>query len=389
MNMKQMIAATGMLLAVLNGTARADISIGLMATLSGPQGVLGQDIYDGFMLGVTELGGKLGGQKVTIIKEDDQSKPDLAAQIATKLIEKDHVPIIVGVTASNIMMAVHKRITSAGVVLIGTLAGPTPIAGASCSENFFSTSWNNDALHEAMGAYVTSAGYKKVVAIAPNIQSGTDAVNGFKHFYNVPLADEIYVQWNQSDYSSEIGSIQAAQADAVYAFLPGGMGINFVKQYQQAGLLGVVPLVSTSTIDGTTLPALKTLAVGAVTGGSYATDLKNPENERFVSGFVAAYGRLPSLYAAQSYDAAKLLDSAITKVNGDISNLPAFRAALKKADFNSVSGPFRYNTNHFPIRDFFRVDVAKDASGQAVFVTKATVLKGHADSYALKCPLAD
>jgi branched-chain amino acid transport system substrate-binding protein len=387
--MKQGIAAAIALLTILNGVARADISIGFMATFSGPQGVLGQDMYDGFALAADELGGKLGGQKITIIREDDQSRPDVATQLATKLIEKDHVPIIVGITGSNIMMAVHQRITSSGVFLVGTVAGPAPISGASCSEDFFSTSWNNDALHEAMGAYVTSAGYKKVVAIAPNIQSGTDAVNGFKRYYKAQLADEIYVQWNQSDYSSEIGSIQAAQPDAVYAFLPGGMGINFVKQYKQAGLLGTIPLVSTSTIDGTTLPALKTLAVGAVTGGSYSPDLKNPTNEKFVAGFVAKYGRIPSPYAAQSYDAAKLLDSAIAKVGGEISNAPAFRKALKQADFKSVSGAFRYNKNHFPIRDFYRIDVEKDAGGQAVFVTKQTVLKDHADSYALKCPLAD
>lgn len=381
--------AVALLLALQNTAARADISIGVLATLSGPQGVLGQDLYDGFALGVEELGGKLGGQKIRIIKEDDQSKPDVAAQLATKLIEKDQVPIIVGVTASNLMMAIHQRITGAGVFLIGTLAGPAPISGASCSENFFSTSWNNDALHESMGAYSTSANFKKVVTIAPNIQSGTDAINGFKRYYKSPLADEIYVQWNQSDYSSEIGSIQAALPDAVYAFLPGGMGINFVKQYQQAGLLGKIPLVSTSTIDGTTLPALKTLAVGAVTGGSYSPDLKTAANEKFVAGFVAKYGRLPSGYAAQSYDAAKLLDSAIGKVGGDISDKAAFRKALKAADFKSVSGPFRYNTNHFPIRDFFRIDVEKDASGQAVFVTKQTVLKDHVDSYSSKCPLVD
>lgn len=387
--MRQSITAAAAFLTVFAGPARADISIGFLATFSGPQGVLGQDMYDGFSLGVNELGGTLGGQKIAIIKEDDQSKPDVASQLATKLIEKDHVPIIVGVTASNIMMAVHHRITSAGVFLIGTVAGPAPIAGANCSENFFSTSWNNDALHEAMGAYVTSTGYKKVVAISANIQSGIDAVNGFKHYYKTPLADEIYVQWNQSDYSSEIGSIQSAQPDAVYAFLPGGMGINFVKQYQQAGLLGAVPLITTSTIDGTTLPALKTLAIGAVTGASYSSDLKNPANAKFVASFSAKYGRLPSAYAAQSYDAAKLLDSAIGKVGGDIGNAAAFRQALKAADFTSVSGAFRYNSNHFPIRDFFQIDVEKDASGQAAFVTKQTVLKDHADSYASQCPLKD
>jgi len=387
--MKRSTAAAGILLGLMTSAAHADISIGFLATMSGPQGVLGQDMYDGFMLGIELAGGKLGGQKVTVIKEDDQSKPDVATQAVTKLIQKDRVPIIVGVTASNIMMAVHQRVTGSGTFLVGTVAGPTPVTGANCSENFFSTSWNNDSLHEAMGAYVTSTGYKKVLAIAPNIQAGTDAVNGFRRFYKTPLADEIYAQWNQADYSSEIGAIQSSRPDAVYAFLPGGMGINFVKQYQQAGLLGVIPLVTTSTIDGTTLPALKTLAVGAVTGGSYSPDLKNEANTQFVAGFKAKYGRLPSLYAAQSYDAARLLDSALAKVGGDVGKKPEFRKAMLQADFASVGGTFRFNTNHFPIRDYYRIDVEKDAQGQAAFVTKMTVLKDHADAYVAQCPLKD
>jgi branched-chain amino acid transport system substrate-binding protein len=387
--MRQYLVSTVVAMLALLTPASADISIGVLVTLSGPQGVLGRDQYDGFMLGIEQLGGKLGGQKVNIIKEDDQSKPDVASQLATKLIQKDRVPIIVGITASNLMMAVHRQITDAGVFLIGSLAGPSPISGAGCSANFFSTSWNNDSLHESMGAYVASKGYKKVFAIAPSIQSGTDAINGFKRYYKPSLLDEVYVQWNQTDYSAEIGSIQASQPDAVYAFLPGGMGVNFVKQFQQAGLLNAIPLISTSTIDGTTLPALKSIAVGAITGGSYSPDLDNPTNKRFVTDFVAKYGREPSGYAAQSYDAANLLNSALGKVGGDVSNAVAFRAALKAADFSSVSGSFKYNNNHFPIRDFYRIDVELNQAGQATFVNKGTVLKDHADAYAAQCALKD
>ena len=385
--MKRLIACGLCSAGLAISPARADVTIGFLATMSGPQGVLGQDMYDAFMLGIEQSGGKLGGQTVTVVKEDDQSKPDVASQLATKLIQKDHAPIIVGITASNIMMAVHRPITNAHVFLIGTVAGPAPIAGADCSPYFFSTSWNNDALHESMGVLMAKQNYKKVVAIAPNIQSGTDAINGVKRFYKAPLADEIYVQWNQVDYAAEIGSIQASRPDAVYAFLPGGMGINFVKQYQQAGLLGTIPLISTSTIDGTTLPALKGLAVGAITGSAYAADLKNPANEKFERGFEAKYHRVPSGYAAQSYDAARLLDSALAKTGGDVSDPEKFRAALKRADFQSVAGPFRYNTNQFPIRDFYRVDVVLDADKQPVLSYKDVVLADHADAYAAQCPM--
>ncbi len=367
--------------------ASAQIKIGFMATFSGPGGALGQDLYDAFMLGIDHAGGKLGGQTVEVIREDDQLKPEIGVQIAQKFIEKDKVQIVTGVIFSNVMMAIYKPIIDARIFLVGSNAGPTPISGKSCSPYFFSTSWNNDSLHEPMGKLATDLGYKRVYVMAPNYQAGKDAVNGFKRYYKGQILDEVYTQVNQPDYAAEIAQATAAKPDAIYVFFPGGMGINFVRQYQQAGLLGKMPLLSTATIDTITLPALKDAAVGAITASPYSSDIDNPQNKKFVAGFEKKYGRLPSWYAAQSYDAAQLLDSAIRKVKGNISNAGAFGAALKSADFKSVTGPFRFNTNHFPIRNFYRVDVAKNAAGQAVFVNKGAVFTDHADAYSKECPL--
>lgn len=375
-------------LAATGGMASAQsLKIGFIGTMSGPAGALGQDQYDAFMLAVQELGGKLGGVNVEVIKEDDQLKADLGVELAKKLIEKDKVPIITGVTFSNVMMAIHKPITDAGVFLIGSNAGPTPVTGKGCSPMFFSTSWNNDALHEPMGAYAQSQGYKRVYLMAPNYQAGKDAISGFKIQYKGKPLDEVYTQVNQPDYSAEIAQLQAANPDAVYVFYPGGMGVNFVKQYQQAGLLGKIPLMSTSTVDGSTLPALKEIAIGAITGSPYSPDLDNPENKKFVEDFQKKFNRVPSLYAAQSYDAAKLLDSALKKTGGKADNKEALRTALKAADFKSVAGPFKFNNNQFPIRNYYRVDVAKNAAGQAAFTAKGVVLKDHADAYASQCAL--
>lgn len=384
--MHSVVVAAG--LAVLAATAQAQtVKIGFMGTLSGPAGALGQDQYDAFMLGIEHAGGKLGGATVQVIKEDDQLKADLGVQLAQKLIERDKVDVITGVTFSNVMMAVHKPITDANVLLVGSNAGPSPLTGKGCSKNFFSTSWNNDSLHESMGQYANDAGYKKVYLLAPNYQAGKDALSGFKRMYKGAVVDEVYTTVNQPDYSAEIAQVQAAKPDAIYVFYPGGMGVNFVKQYQQAGLLGKLPMLSTSTVDGTTLPALKDIAVGAVTGSPYSPDLDNPQNKKFVDDFKKKYNRVPSLYAAQSYDAAMLLNAALAKTGGKADNKDALRAALKSADFKSVAGPFKFNSNQFPIRNFYRVDVAKDASGQAAFVNKGVVLKDHADAYYKECKL--
>ncbi|AJE97104.1 ABC transporter substrate-binding protein [Pandoraea apista] len=364
------IAAAAALFAS-NG-AHAQVKIGFIGTLSGPGGALGQDQYDAFMLAIEQKGGKLGGVPVQVIKEDDQLKPDVGVQAAQKLVERDKVQLITGVTFSNVMMAIHKNVTNAGVVMVGSNAGPTPIAGEQCSPNFFSTSWDNDELHEAGGQLSTDLGYKKMYVMAPNYQAGRDAVNGFKRDYKGQIVDEVYTQVNQPDYSAEIAQLQAAKPDAVYVFYPGGMGVNFVKQYRQAGLLGKIPLISVSTIDGSTLPALKEQAVGSITSAPYSPDLDNAQNKQFVAAFQKKYNRVPSMYAAQSYDAANLIDSALTKTKGSVADREALRAALKAADFQSVRGSFKFASNQFPIAPFYRVDVVKDGSG-AAFANKGKI----------------
>nr|WP_235838075.1 ABC transporter substrate-binding protein [Chitinasiproducens palmae] len=362
------------------------LKIGFIGTLSGPAGALGQDQYDAFMLAIEQKGGKLGGMPVQVLREDDQLKPDVAVQATRKLIERDKVPIITGVTFSNVMMAIHKPITGAGVLLIGSNAGPTPLAGAGCSPWFFSTSWNNDELHEAGGQLVSDLGYKRTVVMAPNYQAGRDAVAGFKRDYRGTIVDEVYTQVNQPDYSAEITQLQAARPDAVYVFYPGGMGVNFVKQYRQAGLLGKLPLISVSTIDGTTLPALKEIALGAITAAPYSPDLKNAQNAQFAAAYAKRYNRQPSLYAAQSYDAANLLDAALSTVKGNTADRQALRQALKTARFASVRGDFSFDSNQFPRAPFYRVDVVKTSNG-AAFESKGAIVAKVRSPLAQQCKM--
>jgi branched-chain amino acid transport system substrate-binding protein len=367
--------------------AAAQIKIGFIATLSGSQGGVGQDQYDGFMLGIEHSGGTLGGQAVTVIKEDDQLKPDVGLQLAQKLIEKERVPIITGIGYSNVMMAVHKPITDAGVFLIGTNAGPSPIAGARCSAFFFSTSYQNDQPHGASGKYATDQGYKRMIIMAPNYQAGKDVVNGFKRYYKGEVLDEVYTQLNQQDYSAEIAQLQLHKPDAVFVFAPGALGINFIKQFQQAGLLGKYPLLVAGAIDGINLPAMGETALGVMVGTHWGPDMDNPVSKKFVMDFNKKHGRVPSQYAQQGYDAALLLDSAIHKVGGDLSDKEKFRAALKGADFKSSRGYFAFNNNQFPIQDFYEFEVVKDNKGRVDLVTRTKIFTAHKDAYAQECPL--
>ena len=374
--------------AVSGAGAQAPIKIGFMAELSGPQAPLGQDQYDAFMMVVEQNGGKLGGVPVQVIKEDSQLKPEVATQLVDKLIEKDKVSIITGITFSNVMMAVHKKITDQEVFVIGSNAGPAPIAGAQCSPYTFITSWQNDNQAEVVGEYANQKGYKKVIGMAPNYQAGKDFIAGFKRNYKGEVIDEIYTPLNQLDFSAELAQVAAKNPDAVYVFYPGGLGVSFVRQYKQAGLAGKVPLLSTSTTDGSTLPAQKDDALGVISGTFWGPDFNNPASRKFVDDFEKKYNRIPSQYAAQSYDAALLLDSAIGKVKGNVADKKAFQAALRAADFKSVRGNFKFNNNGFPIQDQYIFEVAKDAKGRVSLKTVATPLKDHKDAYYTQCKLS-
>ncbi len=367
--------------------AQAPIKIGFMAELSGPQGALGQDQYDAFMMVVERNGGKLGGVPVTVLREDSQLKPEVATQIVDKLIEKDNVSIITGVTFSNVMMAVNKKIVDKEVFLIGSNAGPAPIAGAQCSPFSYVVSWQNDNQAEVVGKYATDKGYKRVIGMAPNYQAGKDFIAGFKRFYKGEVIDEIYTPLNQPDFSAELAQVAAKNPDAVYVFYPGGLGVNFVRQYKQAGLAGKIPLLSTSTADGSTLPALKDDALGVISGTFWGPDFNNPVSQKFVEDFEKKFNRIPSQYAAQSYDAALLLDSALAKVKGNVADKKAFQTALKAADFKSVRGNFKFGNNNFPIQDMYVFEVAKDAKGRVSLKTVSAPLKDHKDFYSAQCTL--
>jgi branched-chain amino acid transport system substrate-binding protein len=383
----KMALAFSLAFSAVQAQAQSPLKIGFIAELSGAQAALGQDQYDAFMLVVEQNGGRLGGVPVQILREDSQLKPEVAVQIVDKLIEREKVSIITGITFSNIMMAVHKKITEKEVFLVGSNAGPSPIAGAQCSPFFYSASWQNDQQAEVVGKYAYDNTLSKIITIAPNYQAGKDFVAGFKRYYQTPVVNELYPALGTSDFSAELAQIAAAQPKAIFAFLPGGMGINFVKQFAQAGLKSKITLLTASTTDGIGLPAMGDAALGVLSGTFWGPDFKNPTNEKFVKDFEAKHKRIPSQYAAQAYDSALLLDSAIRKVGGNMADKKAFQVALKSADFKSVRGDFKFNNNNFPIQDLHIFEAVKDSQGRATLKTVSTPLKADKDAYFEKCAL--
>lgn len=364
------------------------VKIGFMATLSGPAASLGIDILDGFKLGLEHSGGKIGGLPVELITGDDQLKPGVGIQVATRMIEKDKVDFLTGIVFSNVMMAVAKPVTDAGVFLVSANAGPSPLAGAKCLPNLFTVSWQNDQTHEAMGQAIQDMGVKRLYLMAPNYQAGKDGLAGVKRYFKGEIAGEVYTKINQPDYAAELAQLRAAKPDGVFVFYPGGMGINFIKQYAQSGLKDEIPLYSTAfTIAQMTLPAMGDAAMDLLNSSFWSHDLDNPVNAKFVTDFKKANNRLPSLFAAQGYDAALLINSAVKAVGGNIEDKDALRGALKMAKFDSVRGDFKFNDNHFPIQNFYIRKVVKDEDGSLTTKIVKTAFTDHADAYSQDCSM--
>jgi branched-chain amino acid transport system substrate-binding protein len=376
-------------LALVSTTAGAQekLKIGLITTLSGPAATLGQQQRNGFELGLKTLGNKLGGRDVELLVQDDELKPDVAVAKVKAFVERDKVDFVVGPIFSNILQAIMKPATDGGAFLISPNAGTSNFAGADCNPNLFVTSYQNDQIHEVLGKYAQDKAIKKVFIMAPNYQAGKDALAGFKHYYKGELADEVYVPLNQLDYSAELARIAAAQPDAIFVFLPGGMGVNFVKQFRQAGLADKITFLSAFTVDESTLPAQQDAALGFFGGANWAPDLDNPQNHQFVTAYEKDYKAVPATYAFQAYDAAASIDSALTATKGNTADKNALRAAMMKAEFRSLRGAFRFNTNHYPIQDFYLVKVAKRPDGKFETEIAQKVFENYADPHVKDCKM--
>ena len=373
---------------LLSAPARAaeTLKIGFITSLSGPAGIIGKHMKDSVELALYHLNRKVGGLDTEVIYGDDQRKPDVGKQLADEMLKKHKVHVVSGIIWSNVMLAVAPTVTGAGTLMVGTNAGPHELAGKMCHELYFTTSWQNDQTPEAMGKYMQDQNLTDVYAMAPNYAAGKDMISGFKRYFKRRIVEEVYTKLGQQDYQAEISQLRAKNPKAVFVFYPGDMGIQFLKQYAQAGLREQIPLYSVYTVDEISLPAVGDAALGNFETRYWSPDLKNPANARYVGDFKKRFGYTPSFYGAQSYDGIMLIDSAVRGVKGDLSNKKGMVAAMRKADFASTRGKFTYNVNHHPIQNFYLLKSVKGPAEMEMQIQRA-VFENHKDAYFHECPM--
>jgi branched-chain amino acid transport system substrate-binding protein len=363
------------------------LKIGFITTMSGPQGIIGKHMKDSVELAIEHLGGKVGGLPAEVVYGDDQTKPDVGVQLANDMLKRDQVDIVSGIIWSNVMLAVMPVVTGAGKIMVGTNAGASPLAGSQCNELYFSTSWNNDQSPEAMGKFLQDSGIKDLYVLAPNYQAGKDMVAGLKRFYKGNIVEEIYTKLGQQDYQAEITQLRAKNPKAVFAFYPGGMGIQFVRQYHQAGLRERIPLYTVFTVDETTLPALKEAAIGQFEARFWSPDMDTPASKKYVGDFRKKFGYTPSFYGAQSYEGILLIDSAVKAVKGNVKDTKAMVAAMRKADYDSIRGRYKFNNNHHPIQNFYLLRAEKGGPEGVEMKIQKKVFDNHKDAYHQECKM--
>ena len=363
------------------------LKIGFISTFSGPQGVMGEFMKEAVEVALDQLGRKVGGLETEVIYGDDQFKPDVGLQVAEEMLKKHQVDFVSGIIWSNVMMAVVPVVTGAGKIMVGTNAGASPLAGSQCNELYFSTSWNNDQTPEAMGKFLQDSGINDIYVLAPNYQAGKDMVAGLKRYYKGKIVEEVYTKIGPAGLPGRDHPAALEEPEGGVRVLPGGMGIQFLRQYDQAGLRGKIPLYTVYTVDEISIPAVKDAAVGIYETRYWSPDLKNPANEKFVNDYKKKYKKLPVFYGAQSYDGIMLIDSAVRAVKGNVKDTKGMVAAMRKADFKSLRGPFQYNVNHHPIQNFYLLKTEKLKSGDIEMRIQKTVFEKHKDSYYQDCKM--
>jgi branched-chain amino acid transport system substrate-binding protein len=389
--MKSVLLATTALALLAIAPASAQqrtVKIGFVSTFSGPTAVIGNDMRNSFELALDHLGRKMGGLPVEVIYEDDQQKPEVGVQKSQKLIESDKVNFVAGYIWSNVLLASLKPVIDSETFLISANAGPHQVAGSQCSPFFFSTSWQNDQTPQAMGHYMNQKNVKTLYLLGPNYAAGKDMLGGVTSTYKGRVVGEDLTKWpDQLDFSAELSKVRRARPEALFVFYPGAAGVQFLTQYAQTGLKGQIPLYTAFTVDAITLPLQKELALGVPGAQQWVNDLPNDANKKFVADFRAKHKSYPSFYGAQSYDAVNLVNSAVVAVNGDLTKKDAMRAEMRKANYKSVRGPYKYGNNHFPIQNFYLQDVVKDADGNLTLKTVATIVENNQDRFSRECPM--
>ena len=390
----KILAAAASLAAIASAASAEELRIGYLTTNSGPAAVIGDQVVNGWKLGLEHEGwkkdgDKLGGVPMRMFYGDDQLKPDVGLREVDKFIKRDHVNLVAGFMWSNIMLAAKKPLIDNKIIMMSNVAGASPLAGKDCSRYFISTSWNNDQTAIVSGTLLNDDKIKTVWAMGPNYQAGKDVIHGLRTGYKGKVLGETLFKLGESDFQPDISKVRSEKPDAVFVFAPGAMGISFMKQWAASGLAKDIKLYTLFTVDWITLPVIGDAAIGSFHTNQWDIDSKDPVNQKFIADYKARFGKMPSHFAQQSYDGPRLIAAALRANGGKFKDPVAFMKAMRHTSFPSARGPYTYNVNGLPIQNFYKREVIRGADGKPAIATRGIVYSENKDPFWQECPAAN
>jgi branched-chain amino acid transport system substrate-binding protein len=348
------------------------VKVGILLELSGTFGPTGILALHGFQYYLQKQGGKLGGQPVETVIEDSAGDPATAITKVKKLVESDHVDMLVGPINSATGAAIKNYVVEQK---IPNLIGST-VAEVLDGKYMFRTSFDGNAEGYLEGYLPGKAGYKKAVLFAPNYLAGQVAEQYFEKGFNDAggtVVQKLLPRVGAPDYGSFIGQI-SSDADVAIVFFTGVDAVRFLKQYADYGIK--LPLFGfTVTVDETVLPTEGPSALGFIGAAQYFSTIDIPENQAFLKEWNAAHASAPekpSWLTLSGWIAAATLDHAIATVKGNLGDKEAFLKAIKETKLSTPAGPFRFDDKQNPILPRYVMQI-REVNGAAQPVVIATI----------------
>jgi len=382
------VRLTGLVAALMMGATAAqaaDLDIGFIGDMTGAKANLAIDQLDGFRLALRHLGGRLGGIEYGLAVIDDENKGDKARQGEDELWKtRLHVLVLSSTADAGAYAAAQSQAHRTLVINLGEAA--PALAGRDCTPYFFSMVPRGELIQELTGAYLQRQGYHRVAVFEP--PGRPEPLAAFRRGFKGEVT-EIVSKPGTMDFSPDLQKLSQAKIDAAYLLQTGGMAVEFLLQYQAAGDKDSVPLFAPAgTFDQTILAASAPAAQDLFSVAPWSDDLDSPANKRMITDYEADYGRPISMRAAAGYDAAMLLDAAIREVKGKINDTDALRLAVKRAEFSSTRGSFRFDNDQFPLLSYWVRQVAADSRGRMINEQRGLFQNNARDPLATECPMS-
>lgn len=357
------------------------LKVGLVLPYSGSYAKFGEGITDGLNFVLQSRGGHIAGRPVELIRGDDQLDAKIGGEVARKFVSRDNVDVIIGPVGSNVAPVVHKICIDNNVPLIIPTAASNDLTRAKCNSLVYRTSHSHWQLAFPMGAWLVKRGIKRVTTMAMNYAAGKEEIEAFKEGFLAAGGEIVDEKWPgiaELDYQAYFADVLSKKPDGIFTFFAGSNAVEFVKQYEQAGLKGKVPLFGVQYLtDSTLLAAQGAAAENVIVSAYWVPTLQNAANKKFIGEFKAATGKEADLNSMHGHDTMVTLAMALETTKGDIANRAAFASAMSKVAFESPRGSFRFGKGNNPAMDIYAVD-CKGGSLQVI----ETIQKTFADTAA-------